>query len=167
MISEPKSAAVMAYSPALCAFDDPSVGISGRNHRGEDLTKAPWRHNVQDLNTRECKRSGYGMYIRNPRNTYTFYRFDRRGNKLAQRQILNKAGNNDLAVLVSGNYLVRDRILAVSSIQVAPKRFRAQLNPVQKPNPASKPIPNRRSAKRPLSNKEKFKPKPSTGRMGE
>jgi hypothetical protein len=82
---------------------------------GSDLIHHPETHTLRCLKMPVCIASGYGIYVKDQKDTYVFYKFDQNGSDLALANIVNKTTKaNNNVVEVTGK--VKDNTIMVESI---------------------------------------------------
>jgi hypothetical protein len=81
---------------------------------GADMMKHPEKHTVACLKEPQCVASGYGILTKGADKTYTFHKFDKKGNELALELIKKTQKKDSLSVTVTGQ--MKDGIINVDSI---------------------------------------------------
>lgn len=81
---------------------------------GTDMRKHPEKHTVGCLKEPPCVASGFGVLTKAKDETYTFHKFDKKGNELAL-ELINKTKKADhVSVEVTGQ--MQDGVIKVNSI---------------------------------------------------
>jgi hypothetical protein len=81
---------------------------------GADMVRHPEKHSVACLKEPQCVASGYGILTKGMGETYTFHKFDKKGNELAQELIKKTQKKDSLMVKVTGQ--MKDGVINVESI---------------------------------------------------
>ena len=81
---------------------------------GADMLKHPEKHSVACLKEPPCVASGYGVMTKGAGDTYTFHKFDKKGDELAQQVIGKTKKSDSLSVEVMG--AMKDGIINVTGI---------------------------------------------------
>jgi hypothetical protein len=82
---------------------------------GSDLIHHPETHTLRCLKMPVCIASGYGIYVKDQKDIYVFYKFDQKGSDLALANIVNKTKKTDnIIVEVTGK--IKDNTIMVESI---------------------------------------------------
>jgi len=81
---------------------------------GADMMKHPEKHTVACLKEPPCVASGYGILTKGQDESYTFHKFDKKGNELASELIKKTPKKDQLWVDVTGQ--TKDGILSVDHI---------------------------------------------------
>lgn len=93
---------------------DKACNDMGKGMDGSDIVNAPWDHTKMCLLAEPCKKSGYGISIKDGSAYTTYYKFDDDGDKLALEQIMNSDKEDDFEIEVKG--VLDGDVLVVSSI---------------------------------------------------
>jgi uncharacterized protein YejL (UPF0352 family) len=81
---------------------------------GADMARHPEKHSVACLKEPQCVASGYGILTKGNDETFTFHKFDKKGNELALELIKKTQKKDSLSVKVLGQ--MKEGILNVESI---------------------------------------------------
>jgi hypothetical protein len=81
---------------------------------GADMVRHPEKHSVACLKEPQCIASGYGILTRGKGETYTFHKFDKKGNELALELIKKTQKKDSFTVKVTGH--MKDGVINVESI---------------------------------------------------
>ncbi|HNX01477.1 MAG TPA: hypothetical protein PLE74_12160 [Candidatus Cloacimonadota bacterium] len=101
-------------------LSDNQCGLAGKDPSHVDLKKLPGKHTVACMKSPACTASGFGIFIKNPKNVYEFHKFDAKGSTMAKAQILDKIKQKDNVKILTKGTMDKDGILAISSIKLMP-----------------------------------------------
>lgn len=107
----PVEAEAMSYEGYLA---DVLCATRGTALDGADMLKHPEKHSVGCLKEPPCVASGYGVLTKGMGDTYTFHKFDKKGNELAAELIKKTQKKDSFAVKVTGDE--KEGVVSVKSI---------------------------------------------------
>jgi hypothetical protein len=81
---------------------------------GADMLKHPEKHSAECLKEPPCAASGYGVLTKGMGDTYTFQKFDKKGNELAAELIKKTKKKDSFTVKVTGQ--AKDGVINVESL---------------------------------------------------
>ena len=93
-----------------CCFSPNSVAADGT-----DLKANPELHSLKCALMPPCVASGFGVYVQGNDGSYGFYKFDKKGSKLAEDLLRKTSKENYIEVEAKGS--LRGGILRVSSLK--------------------------------------------------
>ena len=94
----------------MCAGSSQGMAADGVN-----VLKHPEKHTVNCLRMYTCVKSGFGIFIKNNDESYTYYKFNKKGNDLAYENIVAKTTKVD-NVLVEVTGKMQDHTISVDNI---------------------------------------------------
>ena len=113
IISNPSAADMQAtkyegyLADVLCA-------TRGTALDGADMLRHPEKHSVACLKEPPCVASGFGILTKGTGDTFTFHKFDQKGNELALELIKKTQKKDSFSVEVTGQ--MKDGIINVTGI---------------------------------------------------
>jgi hypothetical protein len=109
-----QAAAAMMSSQYEGYLADVLCATRGTALDGADMVRHPEKHSVACLKEPQCVASGYGILTKGKDGTYTFHKFDKKGNELALKLIKKTMKKDSFAVKVSGQ--MKEDVINVESI---------------------------------------------------
>ena len=106
-------------SDVLCGTSGYLDGYQGNEKF--NLKVSPEKNNVMCLLMDNCRKTGYGIFVKQGDGKYAFYKFDKKGSDLAYTEVLSRMKNSmDPAPKIEVKGTLKGDTITVSSIKALP-----------------------------------------------
>ena len=100
-------------------LSDVMCGEKGIDPEENDLTQTPEKHTKACMMAEECANSGYGIFVKDEKGTYEFFKFAENGNQMVRDNLLpNTEKEYGIMIIVMGR-MNKDGFIDVKSINEA------------------------------------------------
>lgn len=112
-------------SDVLCGTSGYLDGYQGNEKF--NLKVSPEKNNVMCLLMDNCRKTGYGIFIKQGDGKYAFFKFDKKGSDMAFGEVLSKMKNNmDPAPKIEVKGSMKGDVIVITSIKVLPPAAAAE-----------------------------------------